>query len=517
LVTGETTGSNYDFGLVRYNEDGSLDSTFDFDGKVRTPIGTQNDYANAILIQPDGKIVVAGRSNNITYIDYVIVRYNTNGSLDSTFDFDGIALLSMGVTGLDCQAVSLQNDGKVVIVGSVYNGTDMDFMVARFNTNGLIDSTYDGDGIATVSIGLGDDYCAAAVIQPDDKMVLAGYSFNGVSSDYALVRFNENGSLDTSFSSDGKLTTSITTSGEGAFAVVLQPDGKILAAGGSSSGSNLNFSSIRYNTDGDLDTSYSSDGKLITDLGSNEDQCSGAWIQSDGKIILAGVTGDYPNVNFGLVRYNYNGSLDASFGTNGIVITDIPGSVETARAVTVQTDGKILVGGEVWTGIGYDDMVLVRYIGYCDNSISQFGDTLEADANGATYQWINCLSGNASIPGETNQYFLPTTNGSYAVIITENSCSDTSECFVLNNLNINDYPFENRIALFPNPAKTWVNIQSQLPIEKNEILNTQGSLIKTTFDNVGFSVQNLSDGMYYSRIYFAGNSVPITKKILVTK
>ena len=222
--------------------DGDLDTSFSGDGKLTTAIGSGNDSANSAVLQSDDKIVVAGSSYNGTDYDFAVVRYNTDGSLDTTFSGDGILTTPIGSSDDVAFAVVLQGD-KIVVAGYSYNGSDYDFAVVRYNTDGSLDLSFSGDGIETTDAGSHDQ--AYSVVLQGDKIVVAGSSYNGTDYDFAVVRYNTDGSLDTTFSGDGILTTPIGSSDDVAFAVVLQGD-KIVVAGYSYNGSNDDFAVVRY-------------------------------------------------------------------------------------------------------------------------------------------------------------------------------------------------------------------------------------------------------------------------------
>ena len=164
-------------------------------GKVTTAIGSSNDICNSIAIQSDGKIVAGGYSDNGTNNDFAVVRYNTNGSLDTTFNGTGKVTTAIGISGDGCYSIAIQSDGKIVAGGYSYNGTNNDFAVVRYNTNGSLDTTFNG-GIITTPIGISGDVCLSIAIQSDGKIVAGGYSYNGANYDFAVVRYNTNGSLD---------------------------------------------------------------------------------------------------------------------------------------------------------------------------------------------------------------------------------------------------------------------------------------------------------------------------------
>lgn len=323
---------------------GSLDLSFDSDGKVTTSFGTGNDLGKSVALQTDGKILVSGYSNNGSNNDFAVVRYNTNGSLDTTFNADGKVTTSIGTNDDVGNSIAIQLDGKILVAGYSYNGSTTNFAIIRYNLNGSLDTTFDTDGIVTTTIGTNDDKGYSIVIQSDSKILVAGYSFNGSSQDFALVRYNPNGSLDTTFDNDGKLTTSFGAYDDFGSSLILQSDGKILVAG--TGGSNINlkvFALARYNTNGSLDSTFDSDGRVTTAIGLYANYGQSVLVQPDGKIIVTG----HSNFGFGpilaLVRYNSNGSIDTTFDTDGIVTATSVYSM--GYAAVLQPDNKILVAG----------------------------------------------------------------------------------------------------------------------------------------------------------------------------
>ena len=339
LVAGTSIGdlgNNLDFGLARYNSNGTLDTRFDRDGKLNTDFGiNDNDQGSTMAIQADGKILVAGtRASMLTGNDFALARYNSNGTLDTSFDRDGKVTTDFG--GLDLvNTMAIQADGKIVVAGSTGNfSVGNDFALARYNSNGTLDTSFDRDGKLTTNFG-GADIATSMAIQADGKIVVAGGT--GI-SEFAVARYNSNGSLDTSFDRDGKLTTDFVSNYASATSMAIQADGKIVVAGVSSMSSG-NFALVRYNSNGSLDTSFDRDGKLTTDFGGN-DMATSMAIQADGKILVAGASSG----NFAVARYNSNGSLDTSFDGDGKFTANFGGN-GGARSIAIQADGNVLVGG----------------------------------------------------------------------------------------------------------------------------------------------------------------------------
>lgn len=349
-VFGSNTSYNYQFGLVRYNSDGSLDTSFSGDGKVVTNvIAGAYQQVTSVAIQPDGKIVVVGYSY-ATSNPIVVVRYNSDGSLDTSFDSDGIVTTSLGGYGHTASSVAIQSDGKIVVVGTVtWNSPSYyyQFLVLRYNDDGSLDTSFDADGIATTSVGTYSNGIAVA-IQPDGKIVAAGY---GMDNDFAVVRYNSDGSLDTSFSGDGMMATNV-SGRDFARSVAIQSDGQIVVAGvtDSSYTGKYKFGVIRLNgSDGSLDTSFDGDGILATSVLGDNDEANSVMVQSDGRIVVGGVANNptLGETDFALVRYNNDGTLDSAFDADGKVTTNVSRIQYSTEGydVAVQSDGKIVMVG----------------------------------------------------------------------------------------------------------------------------------------------------------------------------
>jgi len=348
--------SRNDFALVRYNTDGSLDASFDGDGKVITDIGSAGDSGRSVTLLNDGKILVGGYSSpEFGVSDFALARYNSDGTLDTSFNGDGKVTTDFGAGdyGYD---ITLQADGKILVGGISTSNPfeDGDFALVRYNTNGSLDNSFDGDGKVTTDFGALESGNAIAV-QANGKILVAGSTQLSAfhKADFALVRYNSNGSLDTSFDGDGKLTTDFSTSNDEITAITVQADGKILVAGSSDKdfyfGSNISsdFALARYNSNGTLDTSFGGDGKVTTNFGGN-DFGQSITLQSDGKILVAGYSINSSDSYFALARYNKDGSLDTSFSGDGKVTTAL-GFLNQGYSVSLQADGKILVAGTTKT------------------------------------------------------------------------------------------------------------------------------------------------------------------------
>ena len=328
-----------DFVLVRYHADGSLDTTFDGDGKVSTDFGG-NEQAQDMALQADGKIVVVGLSNASGNFDFAVARYNTDGSLDATFDGDGRASTDLNGGASDqAFAVAIQGDGKIVVGG--FSGS-ADFAVVRYHTNGSLDTTFSADGIVLTDFG-GNDQVRALALQTDGKIVAAGFS-NTPTGDVAVARYHTDGTLDTAFDADGLVTTDFSGGSDQGRAVVVQDDSKIVVAG-LAPGSD--FALLRYHANGSLDTSFDTDGRVITNFGgTSNDQANDMVLQPDGKLVVAGLSDVTGNFDFAVARYHTDGGLDGDFIAGGWATVDFGGSSnDQAYGIAVQTNGLLVVVG----------------------------------------------------------------------------------------------------------------------------------------------------------------------------
>ena len=393
IVAGNAfAGGNSRFALARYNINGSLDTSFGSGGLVTTHVSAADDSLAGIALQSDGKIVAAGGAR------FSCARFAANGTLDATFGSGGKTIFNLGTNlGDDANAgVAIQSDGKILIAGTSdfanvpgFNaGAGSDFVVIRLNSDGSLDNTFGTNGITRADFGSTLDGASAIALQSDGKIVVVGFtSTQATGNDFALVRFNSNGSLDTSFGNGGKVTTDFGDRFESAGGVAIQSDGKIVVAGDSAG----NFALARYNSNGSLDTTFSGDGKQTTNFGTlsggsaSSDNAGPVAIQADGKIVVVGSSnfnfdngGTTTDENFAVARYNSNGSLDISFSGDGKLTTDFTTNTSSRRhdnagAVAIQKrDGRIVAAGtsEVFpTGStpGSAFFAIARYHGFVCN------------------------------------------------------------------------------------------------------------------------------------------------------
>ena len=337
LAAGRTiTGVNEDFALVRYDSDGSLDNTFGTNGRVATEIGPNTDMLKTVLLQPDNRVIAAGYASNGKNLDFALARYNTDGSLDNTFGTGGKVLAGLGSDD-HAGGVVIRSNGSVLVGGSAQG----DFAATRYLSSGTLDVGFHFDGIATFPVnGMNILGTSTTYHQVEDKLILAGIANGGSGSSFGLARVNPFGSIDNSFGTNGIVITGFGTNA-GANSVTMQPDGKIVAAGFTDG----DFALARYSTSGSLDVGFSSDGKVTTSVGSGADVANAVAVQSDGKIVASGRSFNGTKDDIAIVRYNTDGTLDNTFSSDGIMTVGISSQDDVANAVAAQQDGKIVVAG----------------------------------------------------------------------------------------------------------------------------------------------------------------------------
>jgi uncharacterized delta-60 repeat protein len=427
-----TIGAN--FALARYNPDGSLDPEFGSAGRVLTDFDAEADFAEAVAIQPDGKIVVAGevRVGGRTP-DFGLVRYNPDGRLDTSFAGDGKQITSFG--GSDgASAVLLQAGGRIVAVGTRNDDdgvADGDFALARYEPNGALDTSFSGDGKQITSFGK-DEVARGAALERGGKIVVAGYHNDDGDGDYdfALARYDLDGSLDRSFDDDGKVETGL-GGYDKANAVAIQPDGKIVAAGHTlhDDDREFDFALARYHRDGSLDRGFAGGTEAYDFAGS--DFANAVAVQADGKIVAAGDAHTLGNARcgrFALARVNPDGYLDRGFSANGRTVTAF-GGCAGAEAVAVQRDGRIVAAGYSFFGGRYFsdvlDLVLARYLAVSTpypNSVIDSGPTVVTTDPTPTFAFssterrttFQCsLDGAAFAPCSSPHTTVPLADGSH--------------------------------------------------------------------------------------------------------
>jgi uncharacterized delta-60 repeat protein len=336
---------------------GALDTSFGSGGKVSNTFSPIKSMA----LQADGKIIGLG--------GMTLSRYNADGSLDSNFGTTGkIAVVANGGTLDAMQAVALQSDGKILVAGSTAgaNGTD-DFAILRYDSNGNIDSTFGTNGKVVTDFSGSTDRAFSLLVQADGKIVVAGFATlnSGTNQDVALARYLADGSLDTGFGTAGKVSTNVLGTADFGYAAALQVDGAIVVAGrvAANGGSNPDFGVVRYLANGFLDTAFGTGGVSVIDFGTGAwDEAADVAVQNDGKIVVGGFTNSGGSYRYALLRLNVDGTRDTQFGSNGLVSTAFTTQGDRARALVLQADGRIVVAGQTAMLSSNPNFGVARYL-----------------------------------------------------------------------------------------------------------------------------------------------------------
>ncbi len=317
-----TASDRGDFALARYNADGTLDTSFGAGGKVTTDFTDapdRTDLASAVALQPDGKIVVAGTGGvNEPAGSIELARYDTGGALDTTFGTGGMVTTCFGNHRVYADALLTQPDGRLVVVGSrtTAGSERMSWILVRYEPDGSLDRSFGKNGVVATYVGNG--YPTTAALQPDGKIVVSGLA-DKVPGERrrasALVRYEPDGTLDATFGAGGRVFEPSLT--QGYWAIALQPDGKIVVAADVAVG----LAIARYTDRGALDPSFGTKGIRRTALFSpgfrGFEMPESILVQPDGELVVVGSAAGGRVV---FVRYQADGSLDQGFGENGKVI-----------------------------------------------------------------------------------------------------------------------------------------------------------------------------------------------------
>jgi uncharacterized delta-60 repeat protein len=330
------------FALVRYLADGTLDASYGTGGKVTTPILDESTIVD-IVRQADGMVVAAGWTGAGLIQDLAVARYDISGNLDPGFGTDGITLLDTGIVEV-ALAVGLQSDGKIVVAGQARSGlssNDGDYLLARFDTDGVLDPTFGSGGTVVSDFGT-PSFAQEMVVQPDDSLIVAGT---------VLARYDADGTLDAAFGTGGSVPL------DESDGLVRQPDGKLVVSSALPAG--FGYALRRFNADGSLDTGFGSGGTASLAFGMDRVLPLTLALQADGSLVVAGEASVGAKSHYASVRFTPAGAVDPTYAACGVLLTsfdDVAGRGSGASAAVVQPDGKIVVAGDA-----NEDFGLARY------------------------------------------------------------------------------------------------------------------------------------------------------------
>lgn len=495
--------------LLSFAQPGSLDETFGRGGKATPVFGQYGSEAEGVAIQTDKKLIVVGKQFNAANNEFEVIRFNSDGSLDKTFGTKGnVHTLISGTCG--ARSVAIQPDGKIVVVGTCSDFTTPSMAVARYNEDGTLDSDFNGTGTAIISFGNSYAEAYSLVIQPDGKIVIGGDIRDAEDGDilkFALARLKADGTIDDNFGNHGKVVSGFNGKHAYAYKILLQADNKIIAAGTIRNTNDDDFAVIRYKANGNIDESFGTTGKLIADFG-GDDGGTAAALQSDGKIIVAGVSSISFVYSFAMIRYKKNGTPDNSFGTNGKATNDFGGvisSIGDRIGIAIQADSKILLAGqgspEHSVSGNYADFAIARFElnGDADNNFGTNG-LVRTDFRRKTDAAHDILiqpNGKIVVVGES------TSSLTYAVARYNPGGSALNEAMTgKTNITI---PIETAVNIFPNPVQNELHIRGLgITTEKKlSVVDVSGNILKTVNtkqDELFWDIQSIPAGIYYLRI-----------------
>jgi uncharacterized delta-60 repeat protein len=356
---------------VKDGRDNDCDGVIDESLLVQTSLSSDHDEANAVGVLADGRIVMGGYAINpqTNQSEYALVRYTRDGALDSSFGGDGKVFLTTGLYGNVITDISVDNFGNLTAVGYGHNGTNFDFVILKLKPDGEFDPVFSGDGKMMVDFNGRDDRAHAIVIPPGnaDYIYVVGQAQNPVTgrNEFATVRLYYYGDYDTRFSGDGKATTNFGSDHVAHTAVLL--NGQIIVGGGNESVMGGHYTLVKYNFDGSLDTSFDRDGIVTGQVPFQSVSIQDLTIQPDGKILAAGGAG------FTVLRFLPDGRPDPDFGNGaGHVIPAVPGTNQFATAIALQGE-KILVSGSNYINNSDMILVRLLRDGKPDNSFDGDG------------------------------------------------------------------------------------------------------------------------------------------------
>ncbi|MEQ1830690.1 MAG: hypothetical protein ABL921_32360, partial [Pirellula sp.] len=363
VVAGKVfNGSNHDIGLARFNSDGTPDLSFGSNGSVKSDLGA-DEKVSAVGLMSDGSILVAGSTSGSSGSRaFALAQFSPAGTLL------GSTTTAFGSGDAEASAMAIDSANGIVLAGTYTGSTLAKFAVAKYRANRTADTSFNTNGrkLFAVKTDSDDRAIAVAIQKTDQKIIVAGtYEVNN-SIHGAVIRLNTNGSYDTSFNGNGMRLTSFNAQDDEPTAMTLQPDGKIVLAVSTEYADQMAI--YRINTNGNFDSSFGGgDGRKSVDFGSGSrvDKAKAIAIQEDGKIVIAGLSTDGTNADVAIGRVNADGTLDDKFigaGTlDGRVLSDLGSPEDSGNAVAIQSDGKLLVGGSTVDSNGVSQMIVLQY------------------------------------------------------------------------------------------------------------------------------------------------------------
>jgi len=479
---------SFTFGLIKYNTNGTLDTTFDTDGIVITEFEYSTDELKKIIVLPNDKIIAIGTSryrqpNNAYFSNIVLSKYNSDGSLDTSFGNLGKVYSVFGENVYTIMNAFVQTDGKILVNAYYYVFPSYDpiYELIRYNSDGSLDTTFGTNGKIATSSGV------FSLINPVDGKLLfvSGNYLPSGDYEHIIKKYNNNGSIDAVFGTNGSVTFN---NGNSPYDLkfALQQEGKILVSGTSYySGFNTQFFTRRLNVDGSLDTTFGTNGQITTPI---QGYVLSNLVQSDGKIIVVGMSGGLASI-----RYSPNGTIDTAYGTNGIASSSLD-NYNQINSVFLQPDNKILAAISQYNPQQNQNEFKIKRItadGTLDNDFGGY--------NGITTSFYNGYNEAFSIGLQSNN----------KIIVAGTTYDGINNNFALTRLNNNVLSVadisenQTNLVIHPNPVKNLLNIKlnREISIIDYTIYNLVGQVIyKKSETTPQINIENLTKGIYIIQI-----------------
>jgi uncharacterized delta-60 repeat protein len=375
LVAGTTSGTNEDFIVARVNSDGSIDKQFGNSGVTITDAGSDADILSAVALLPNGQIIAGGQTVRNSANDFALIRYTSAGKVDPSFGQNGIVVTNVGGSS-NVTSIAIQPDNKILAAGNFTNGTTY-FVAARYKTNGALDTSFNHNGFVMASPG--NSASATSVALSSGKIIVGGYSYDPAgNSQFNILQFITSGVIDSSFGTYGWAYSNFGGPDQTLTSLHITSNGRILAGGyAEPTSGNTQFALAKFLPNGNPDSSFGTYGQVLTSLtDTTQDYSTCIFMQTNGEILLGGYTVPSDNnEEFGLARYQGNGSIDSSFATNGVLLGTYPDQSYYYSNIFVQPDGKLVVFGDVYEAYNTFPYFLWRFTakGAIDPSYGQNG------------------------------------------------------------------------------------------------------------------------------------------------
>lgn len=508
-----------DIAVARLTAGGVLDSTFDGDGLQTTGLNNQLPFsaAQATTVDSLGRIVVAGFMINTENSDFAVTRYLSNGTLDTSFGTNGFVLIDFGGTQDYANSVAIDSQNRVVVAGYTQNGATFEFAVARLTTAGQPDVTFDGDGKNVISVGPSNDYAYGVDVDSNDRVILAGSSFTGLVNNFAVVCLTTTGGLDNSFDGDGTRVFAFGSGDEYARGVAVDSLNRIVVAGYAFNGVNNDFAVARLLGTGAFDSSFDGDGLQTIDFGGTDDFGRGVAIDSLNRAVVVGDNGTVAGSVMTVARLTTAGALDSTFDGDGRQVVDVAGTFDNAAGVAIDSANRVIIGGDTLIGTKTDFAVSrLTAAGALDSTF---------DSDGKQTQFFgtnNVIAGGVAV----DQYGRPIVAGTYApdgintfATVRWTSPTQVTSVDVDNNsgqrsmvrsLKVN---FDNPVTFVGAPVNAFqlVNNNTMTAVTLNAVADPQGRYVTLTFSgpSTDAGTFSLSDGRYNLTVLANQITIPV--------